>query len=385
MVFRLKKPFPLLFDALATIGSAAFIMPERVASTDPFKQLDDPTGSGPFRFKRDEWNSGSLVVYERNPAYRPRDEAPSLTAGGKRVFFDRVEWQIITDAATATAALQRDEIQWYEQPPPELQALLKRGRDVKIEPIDRLPNPDLLRLNHLHPPFDDVAVRRAILPAIDQADFMIAIVGDDRSEYVTGAGVYTPGTPNATAAGMEPLLGPRSVEKARAALKAAGYTDGLMRLIGPTDILAPAALTQVAADMFRRIGMNQDLVLTDWGTVVQRRNGRESVEKGGWSALLTSSSSFDWVDPGGHSQLRGNGLQGWPGWPSVPKIEALRDAWFDAPDEASRKRLSDEVQRVAIDQVLYVPVGAYWSQTALRRNLVDRVIGFALFWGLRPG
>ena len=111
--FRLKKPFPLLFTALASIGNAGFIMPERIAATDAFKQITETIGSGPFRFKPDEFNSGSLVVYERNAAYVPRpDGAPSLTSGPKRVFFDRVEWQIITDSATAAAALQQGEIDW---------------------------------------------------------------------------------------------------------------------------------------------------------------------------------------------------------------------------------------------------------------------------------
>ena len=85
VVFRLRKPFPLLFHALASISQAAFIMPERVAATDPFKQIEDVTGSGPFRFKRDEFNSGSRIVYERNAAYRPAAGKPSLTSGGKVV------------------------------------------------------------------------------------------------------------------------------------------------------------------------------------------------------------------------------------------------------------------------------------------------------------
>ena len=385
VVFRLKKPFPLLFHALAGLSQSAFIMPERVAKTDPFKQIEDTTGSGPFRFKRDEFNSGSMVVYERNAAYRPRGEAASLTAGGKVVHFDRVEWQIITDAATASAALQQGEIQWFEQPPPELQALLRRNAGVKIERIDERPNVAILRLNHLHPPFDNVAMRRALLPAVDQMNFMTAIVGDDPTLYSTGCGVFTPTTPNASAVGLEPLLGERSLERARGMMKAAGYTDQAMRLIGPTDILAPTALTQVAADLFRKLGFNQDLALSDWGTVIQRRASREPLEKGGWSVTLTSFNSFDFVDPALHPLLRGNGLQGWPGWPTIPRLEALRDQWFDAPDEAQRKALCGEMQRIAVDEVAFVPVGAYLQPTALRRNLVDRVPGFAIFWGLRAG
>ncbi len=136
LLFRLSRPFPLLLNALASTSTPAFIMPERVAATDPFRQIADTTGSGPFRFKRDEFNSGSLAVYERNPAYQPANGPASLTAGGKVAHFDRVEWRIIPDAATASAALQQGEIDWFEQPPPELQTLLRRSRNITVEAID---------------------------------------------------------------------------------------------------------------------------------------------------------------------------------------------------------------------------------------------------------
>ncbi|HYZ62384.1 MAG TPA: ABC transporter substrate-binding protein [Acetobacteraceae bacterium] len=380
----LRRPFPSLFHALGAVSQPAVIMPERIARTDPFKAIEETVGSGPFRFKRDEFVSGSRVVYERNPDYKPAPGRPSLTAGAKIVHFDRVEWHIIPDAGTAAAALQAGEIDWYEAPPPELQALLRRNHNLQVAPLDAMPNLSLLRLNHLHPPFDNPALRRALFPAIEQADYMAAIVGPDPNLYATEVGVYTPGTPSATRAGMEDLLGPRSFERARALMKEAGYAGESMRLIGPTDILAPAALTQVAADMFGRLGFDLHLALSDWGTVVRRRNNKEALDKGGWSALLTVLSSFDTADPGLHPLLRGNGLQGWPGWPTIPELERLRDAWFEEEDPSKRRGLADDLQRVALHEVAFIPVGAYLQLTALRRNLVDRVPGFAIFWGIKP-
>ena len=382
--FRLKKPFPLLFDALAAIANAAFIMPERIASTDAFKQIADPTGSGPFRFKRDEFNSGSLVVYEKNPGYVPRPGGePSLTAGPKQVYFDRVEWQIITDAATSAAALTRGEIDWWEQPTPELRAMFAKNKDIVVETIDPGGLYGAMRLNFLHPPFDNKKLRQALLAAICQADYMSAVVGADPNDWFDGIGVFSRASPMASKVGLEVITPQGDIDKAKRLMKAAGYTDQKMRLIGPTDILAPAAMTQVAADMFRRLGFNQDFALSDWGTVVQRRGSREAVEQGGWSALCTSFSSFDFADPATHSLVRGNGLAGWPGWPTIPELERLREAWFDAPDAAGRKAIAADIQRVAMDEVAFIPLGSYKSFTALRRNLTGRVNGFALYWNLR--
>lgn len=385
--FRLKRPFPLLFDALAQVSnSPAFIMPERLARTDPFQQVREAIGSGPFRFKADEYNSGSRVVYTRNADYVPlQSGTPSLTAGPKVVKFDRVEWHIIVDAATSAAALQTGEIDWYEQPPPEIQQLLRRNRNVKLEAIDPLPLTGILRFNHLHPPFDNKRLRQAFLPAINQSDFMSAIVGTDAANIHTGVGFFTPGTPLANDAAIGPLTGPRSIERARALMREAGYTNQPIRLIGPTDILAPSAMTQVGADLVRRMGFNADIVLTDWGTTVQRRTSREPVERGGWSMLFTAFSSFDFANPAAHFPLRGNGTNAWFGWPNIPRIEELRDNWFDAPDLATEQRLAREMQTVAMDELPYIPVGAYLSITALRANLAGRVPGLALFWGIGRG
>jgi ABC-type transport system substrate-binding protein len=381
--FRLKKPFPRLFHALASISTAAFVMPERIAATDAFKQISDATGSGPFRFKKDEFNSGALVVYERNPGYQPRqDGAVSLTAGPKRVFFERVEWQIITDAATSAAALRQGEIDWWEATTPEMRVVLRSDKNIVVDLLEPKGLCAAMVLNFLHPPFNDKAVRQALLPAIDQADFMTAIVGGNSGDWKPMGGVFTPGTPMATDVDGSKLTRPPDFALAQRLIKQAGYTDHPMRLIGPADFPSLTGLTQVAADMFKRLGFNEDVAISDWGTVVLRRSSKEPVEKGGWSAFCTVFSSYGCIDPAVHPCLRGNGTGAF-GWPTIPQLESLRTNWFDAPDEVARKAICVEIQRVALDQVAYIPLGNFNGFTALRSDLTDRVTGFALFWNLR--
>ncbi len=264
--FRLKRPFPLLLHALGSVATPTpFIMPERVARTDPFQQIREAVGSGPYRFLPGEYNSGSFVGYARNERYAPVSSGtPSLSAGPKLAHFDRLEWHIIQDAATATSALIQGEMDWFEQPTPENQLLLRRSsRTISVELLTRFMSVGVMRLNHLHPPFNDPAIRRALLPAISQADFMMSVQGTDPQNFDAQCGVFTPGTPLANDEGLAPLRGPRSLDRARQLLREAGYTNQPVRLIGPTDILAPAAITQVAGDLFRRLGMNLDMVLSD--------------------------------------------------------------------------------------------------------------------------
>ena len=89
-------------------------MPERLALTDPFKQIPEAIGSGPFRCLADEYVPGSHAAFAKFDRYVPRDEPASFTAGGYRVLVDRVEWRIIPDAATAANALMTGEVDWIE-------------------------------------------------------------------------------------------------------------------------------------------------------------------------------------------------------------------------------------------------------------------------------
>ncbi len=50
---KLKQPFPYVLDALAKPSSnVPFIMPERIAKTDPFTAITEAIGSGPFSSSR---------------------------------------------------------------------------------------------------------------------------------------------------------------------------------------------------------------------------------------------------------------------------------------------------------------------------------------------
>jgi len=193
--FRLSEPFPLLIHGFGAIDWPCIVMPERIARTDAAKLITDPTGSGPFRFKQDEYNSGSLIVYERNPAYVPVGSGTrSLTAGPKSVYFDRIELQVITDPSIAVAALQTGEIDWVEQVPPDLIQALRQRRSIRVEPIGQHDYYGALRPNHLQPPFNVKAIRQAIWPAIEQSSFMQALMGVDPEGWRGDVGMFAVGS-----------------------------------------------------------------------------------------------------------------------------------------------------------------------------------------------
>jgi peptide/nickel transport system substrate-binding protein len=366
--FRLKRPFPFLALALGKSPSPAFIMPERIAKTDAFTQIRDATGSGPFRFVAEEWNPGQKAVWEKFAGYVPRDEAPDGLSGGKLAKLNRVEWTVITDPATAASALIQGEQDYWEYPLHDLLPLLRRSRDVVVE--QRLAEGfyGTMRLNHLQPPFNNLAIRRAVAMALDQRDYLRAVAGDSPDAWGECLGVFTCGSPLESEVGSE-ILKTRSVEKARAALKAAGYNNEKVVVLAPGDYPQINALSLVTADLLTRIGMNVELVSVDWGTLVQRRASKETVEKGGWSVFHTTSSGNSMNMPPIHLMLRANGPDAWFGWPDDPEIERLRAEWLVAPDAEASKRVGDALNARAWETIPYLPLGFYWQPSAWRRSL----------------
>lgn len=382
---RLNRPFGPMLDALAKIGpSALFIMPERIAATDANTQIRETIGSGPFRFIANERVIGSRVVYERNPAYRPRESGTvSWAAGPKRVYFDRVEWTVMPDPGTSAAAIRNGEVDWWENPPNDLAPVLRRTRDVALKRSSPLGTFGTGIFNCLHPPFDKPAVRRAILRAMSQQDFMIASAGADPSLWNARTGVFTPGSPLANEAGMEAITGPRDIERSKRELREAGYQGETIVMLAPSDQQVLMALAEVGRDLFVRLGMTVDYRVSDWGTLVQRRASREPPERGGWNFFHTTWNGLDGINPAVMTFLRANGLQAWFGWPSVPRLDERRQAWFDAPDLASQRGIAEEIQRVVLEEAPYLPSGQYFANTAYRRTITEPISEVFAFWEVR--
>jgi len=380
---KLKKPFPLALEALGKPSSnVPFIMPERIAKTDPFKNIDDPTGSGPFKMVKAEWVPGNKVVYVKNTDYVPRKEPASWASGGKVVKVDRVEWIYIPDSATAAAALNAGEADWWEQMPPDLIPLLSKNKDISVKNIDPLGSMGMIRFNFLHPPFNNPKMRQALLYAVNQQDYVIGIAGDPKNGKPCYS-YYTCGTPLASEISAEPLKGPRNLDKARALIKESGYNNERIVIINATDQPIVNAQSLLTLDMLKKLGLNAEIQSGDWGTLITRRAVKEPVEKGGWSIFHTWLVGPDMVNPAVNFPIRGTGEKGWFGWPTDPKMEELREAWFNAPDAASSKKAADAVQKRAFEFVPIIPTGRFILPTAYRSNITGLIIApINLLWNV---
>ena len=379
--FRLKKRYALLPFSLTGV----FIMPERIAKTDAFTMISEHIGSGPFKFVPSEWKAGASALYLRNDRYVPRAEPASMWAGGKVAHFDRVEWLTIPDPATAAAALQRGEVDWVESPLIDLVPSLSKLPGIVVNSFDKLGNWMMMAFNHYQPPFDNVKLRRAVLAAVNQQDFVDAVVGDQKNLGRVGVGYFPPSSPYASSAGLEAITSPRNLDAARKLVAESGYKGEPIVLMSPSDQASIQQSAQVAAALLKSLGLNVQYTSLDWATMLQRRNSKEAPDKGGWSCYCTSWVGLSVASPATHLPLRGDGFKSNAWWrPMNERMEKLRDAWFDAPDLAAQQKICEDIQRMAFAEVPEIPLGLTFQPTAFRNTLSGFVrTPYPAFWGVR--
>jgi peptide/nickel transport system substrate-binding protein len=380
LALELTAPFGPVLDALGKPSSnVPFIMPARIAAVDANEQIKEVVGSGPYRFVKEEWQPGNQVVYARNPDYVPRNEPPSGAAGGKRVYVDRVVARYIPDAATAMAALEAGEIDWWDNPPVDFASRLEKNPNITVFVKNPAGTQGWLRPNHLHPPFNNKKARQALLHMVDQQMYLQAVVGDAKY-YRQCPSYFMCGLPYETAAGAP---GRPDFERARQLMKESGYDGKPVVVLDAADNTALHASALVTRELLARIGVNADLQALDWASMIARRGKKDPPSAGGWNIIPATWISADVMTPAVNAGLSGACDAAWFGWSCSEQMETLRAAWIRETDPAKRKQIAERVQVLAYDEVPYVPWGQYTQPTAYRKT-VRGVLTFpaSLYWNV---
>jgi peptide/nickel transport system substrate-binding protein len=338
-----------------------------MAKVDPMKQVTETIGSGPFRFLKDEFVSGAKAAWAKFDGYIPRKEPVDSIAGGRIPAVDRIEWAFISDPSTAMAALVAGEQDYWDAPALDLVPVMKADPNIVVSPRNPTGSYYMLQLNHTQAPFNNPKVRQALAMAIDQENFLKAAVSDPTLMKPCYS-YYGVDSPYFSEEGAD-VLKTRSIDKAKAALKDAGYGGEKVVILGVMENPTMAAMAQVAEDTMRRMGLKVELVAMDFATMAQRRTSKEPSDKGGWSCFVTSWTGSDIVNPAVHQMLRAAGATSWFGWANDPEMESLRDKWIEAPSEAEQKKDAVALQVEAFKTLPYIPLGSLVSLVAYRKNL----------------
>ena len=380
---ELAESFGPVLEALGKpSNNVPFMMPARIAATPPTEQIKETVGSGPFKFVREEWQPGKQAVYVRNADYIPRDEPPSGSTGGKRAYLDQVTWLYVPDPWDASEDLMGGQVDWWEQPPLDFIPKIEQTPNLQTQLNDPLGTQGWLRPNCLHPPFNDKKARQALLHMMDQVTYLAWAIGQSQY-YHTCDSVFACGGPYATTTGAEPVI-KHDLTTARQLVKESGYDGRPVVVLHVTDIPFMNAAAIVTRQRLESIGFKVILKDMDWSTNLIARARKDPPEKGGWNLLHTWWLASDVINPAVHFGLSGAGPRAWFGWPDVPQLERLITDWVRATDDARRQQLANEVQRVALDEVTYVPWGEWVQPTAFRKSVQDVLkFGAPLFWNVK--
>ena len=88
---------------------------------------------------------------------------------------------VIPDVSAVANALTQGELDWWGGPSADLRPVLARSRNVRLFTMVPTGTIATMRFNQLNAPFDNPAIRRAVMHAVSQSDYMTAIQGEDRA------------------------------------------------------------------------------------------------------------------------------------------------------------------------------------------------------------
>ncbi|MGW9210713.1 ABC transporter substrate-binding protein [Embleya sp. NPDC055664] len=340
---------PRAFGALRAF-LACLPIPHQASLGDPRALL----GTGPFRLASAD---GGAVVLRRDAGYRDK-AAPA----------DALEFRASADPV---ADLKAHRLAVYPHPTPEQVRRLRKADDTYVQtasgPADLVVLPNLRR-----PPFDDVAVRRALGFGMDRTRVLRDVY---RGDAVIGQGPLGPGNegwdPEYTpyGRGVSPTVSPKPSPSATAGptvepervtamlgeapvpLPRGGVRFTLLAVVGEAGELPDVA--RVLAEGWNRVGFTVVVEPVDAATwaarrrvgdfdaaLVDRRGSGYAVGRTGFAALAPA------VSTGGESTGYAN-----------PELDRLVEEAAATPDNARRARLTRVAgEIVARDAVVLPPV-----------------------------
>ncbi|MGI9521017.1 MAG: ABC transporter substrate-binding protein [Hyphomicrobiaceae bacterium] len=381
----LSEPYGLVLDALGKLTTnLPVVMRKKDAETDANQQVTEKIGSGPFKFNDTETRAGQRYVYDRNPDYNPRTGPASGLSGGKVASLDRVIIENLSDQQTALAALTAGEIDFYESPPLDLLDQLEGDRNITLEVLNKGGNVGMCRLNWLHPPFDNVHARRAMLYLINQTDILQAAFGNPK--YFKNCGSLFGCTGNMQSeVNTDWLKGGQDIAKAKELFQKAGYDGRPVTVLQATNIGFMNNAALLIAQWLQQAGVNTKLEASDWGGVVTRRAVKKPPNEGGWNIFITWGSGEGFNNPISSVAHSAVGANGWFGWPKDDLHEKLKDQWASGATIEDRQATAKKIQDNAWNFVPMVILGQWAPPVAHRANVTGfvPVPSHVPFWNVK--
>jgi peptide/nickel transport system substrate-binding protein len=347
----LKEPFtPLLSNlsehALAPASSAAV---QKLGS----KYAMNPVATGPFKVK--EWPDNNTLVLERNTDYK---WAPSFWANQGAAYLDTITYRFAEEPATRQIALENGEADIVDAPPAQDYKRIKDSGKFTTNDLIVPGMPEFNNINITRPPTNELAVRKAILHAVDRqalADLVFFGV------YPPAYGPLTKGS-WAYSKELESMY-PYDPAKAKQLLDGAGWKEGSGGIrtkdgkpLRVRHITTAGGFTQKAAEFvqaqLREVGFDAVVEAMAYEATVKRFTDNEYELYRLFFALIDPHDSFFLAYHS--SQIEGGG-QFNRTRVQDPKLDALIMQGGTETDVTKRKEIYAQIQKEIMEQAYILP------------------------------
>ena len=148
-----------------------------------------------------------------------------------------------------------------------------------------------------------------------------------------------------------------------------GYKGEKITVMGPADIQFINAYTMVTAENLKKIGVNVDLVIADWGSIVTRRSKKEPPAQGGWNIFHTGSGTASQANPMSSNTTPTTCGDAWFGWPCDEVAEKMRQQFIRETDPVKQKQIAEDLHKRLWENIPYIPIGQYQQPFVWRKNV----------------
>ncbi|MDQ4045127.1 MAG: ABC transporter substrate-binding protein [Chloroflexota bacterium] len=342
-------------------GGLAGIMPKSVIDAhynpdaeEPDTQITDvenAIGTGPYVVT--EWVTDRSVDMVRFENYAMRNEPPNGRGGARYAYADELQFVPVPDPTTRLNGLIAGEYHIAYQLEPAQYEQVQSDPGL-IPYIIRPGSKPVAVFNKQKGPFTSQALRQAALAATDPVEVMAGTV-DHPDFYATMASLAGPEWEFwYTEVGKE-LYETRDVELAIQLVEESGYDGSPLRWVTTRDYDYMYRSALVAQQQWAEAGINVELTVTDWPSVLVARDDPDAYE------VFSTGIGFG-GDPLGTSAYTPD----WPGWTTSPGVTGAYEALVVETDQERRKELWIELQRAFYEEVPYIQFGELYTLRATR-------------------
>lgn len=310
-----------------------------------------PVGSGPFIIT--EWRDNESVTIVRNPDY---NWAPEVFSHQGAPYLDSIIFRFIPEDQVRFGTLETGETTIIEDVPPLFVRFLEDNPDIEQLAVPYPGSPRQFMINTQQAPTDDLAVRKAILYAVDLQGMIDNLYG---GVYPIGNGPMSAATYGATEGIFEDKYG-YNPEMANQVLDEAGWVmgdDGVRTKDGErltivanvlADVPAYGEMTQAVQAQLSEVGMEVEL------KPLARSPWYASNAEGDYNIVGMALWS---TDPNMLRMLYGTdgSVFTWSHY-SNEEFDALVNEGARLSDADSRLELYSQAQQILMDDAVVLPI-----------------------------